>query len=58
MSVWNEITAYLHKRYGRPERVLDPAAGLGEFIVSSPAPERWAVDMVGHGLQPAPGLTI
>lgn len=58
MSVWNEITAYLHERYGRPERVLDPAAGLGEFIVSNPAPERWAVDMVDHGLQPAPGLTI
>ena len=26
-AVWNEIAAHIHERMGRPERVLDPAAG-------------------------------
>lgn len=58
LAVWSEITAYLHTRYHAPQRVLDPAAGLGEFIMSSPAPDRWAVDMVDHGLAPETGLRI
>jgi ubiquinone/menaquinone biosynthesis C-methylase UbiE len=32
----------------RPQRVLDPAAGRGEFIESVPAKETWAVDQVSH----------
>ncbi len=47
-AVWEEISAYLYERLGRPERVLDPAAGRGEFINAVPAPERWAVDQVAH----------
>ncbi len=33
---------------GNPARVLDPAAGMGEFIGTVQAEERWAVDMVAH----------
>ena len=33
---------------GRADRVLDPAAGRGEFINAVPAPERWAVDLVAY----------
>ncbi|MFN8026217.1 MAG: hypothetical protein U0W40_07660 [Acidimicrobiia bacterium] len=41
---------------GKPERVLDPAAGWGEFINGVPAPERWmvgAVEFPGHRRDPA-----
>lgn len=44
MEVWQEIASFLHGVMGRPRRVLDPAAGRGEFINAVPAPERWAVD--------------
>jgi SAM-dependent methyltransferase len=50
-AVWDEIAAYLYRRTGAPQRVLDPAAGQGEFITSVPAAERWAVDQVDHGLR-------
>jgi hypothetical protein len=46
LAVWGEIARYVHARMGAPERMLDPAAGRGEFIRSVPAAERWAVDMV------------
>src|SRR5919106_3537844 len=45
-AVWEPIAAYVYDRLGRPARVLDPAAGRGEFINSVPAAERWAVDQV------------
>src|ERR1019366_529296 len=38
----------LHELLGRPERVLDPAAGRCEFINAVPAIERWAVDAVDY----------
>lgn len=43
-GVWAEIAAFIHRQMGEPERVLDPAAGRGEFINAVPASERWAVD--------------
>jgi SAM-dependent methyltransferase len=46
VAVWNEIAAYVYDLMGRPERVLDPAAGWGEFINAVPAPERWMIDAV------------
>jgi SAM-dependent methyltransferase len=46
LAVWREIARYVHARMGAPERVLDPAAGRGEFIRSVPAAERWGVDLV------------
>ena len=56
-EVWGAIARYLHRRLGEPRRLLDPAAGLGEFIANSPAQDRWAVDMVDHGLTSIKGLT-
>lgn len=55
-DVWSAIARYVWIRAGRPERVLDPAAGIGEFIAEVPAPERWAVDLVDHGLSQLPGV--
>jgi 2-polyprenyl-3-methyl-5-hydroxy-6-metoxy-1,4-benzoquinol methylase len=47
-AVWEAVAAFLYERLGRPERVLDPAAGRGEFICAVPARERWGVDRVRH----------
>lgn len=47
-AVWREIAAFVHAQLGAPERVLDPAAGRGEFINAVPARERWAVDRVAY----------
>ncbi len=47
-AVWQEIAPWIHRAMGGPDRVLDPAAGRGEFINAVPAPERWAVDLVDY----------
>jgi SAM-dependent methyltransferase len=47
-AVWREIAAFIYRELDRPQRVLDPAAGRGEFINAVPARERWAVDRVVH----------
>jgi SAM-dependent methyltransferase len=47
-AVWDEIAPVVYRWLGQPERVLDPAAGRGEFIRAIPARERWAVDWVDH----------
>jgi len=47
-AAWREIAAHVYEELGRPQRVLDPAAGRGEFVNAVPAPERWAVDAVGY----------
>lgn len=47
-EVWKVISRHVHEAMGRPQRVLDPAAGRGEFINAVPAQERWAVDMVAY----------
>jgi len=57
-EVWTELAAFLSRRFGNPERVLDPAAGSGEFIASVPARERWAVDLVDHGLSALIGVNV
>jgi SAM-dependent methyltransferase len=46
--VWREISLFVYERLGRPEKVLDPAAGRGEFVNSIPATERWAVEAVDY----------
>src|SRR5258706_8958249 len=58
LRVWREISRWLHRRYGRPDKVLAPAAGMGEFIASVPAAERWAVDQVDHGLSGLEGVNV
>ncbi len=47
-AVWREIAPFIHQQLGAPERVLDPAAGRGEFINAVPARERWAIDQVAY----------
>jgi len=46
IAVWNEIAPFVYAKMGRPARVLDPAAGWGEFINAVPAQERWLIDAV------------
>jgi hypothetical protein len=43
-----EIARFMAKALDNPARVLDPAAGRGEFINAVPAEERWAVDQVEY----------
>jgi SAM-dependent methyltransferase len=57
-AVWREIARYIHSRMGAPDRVLDPAAGRGEFIAAVPAAERWAVDLVGQGVPESAGVKV
>jgi 2-polyprenyl-3-methyl-5-hydroxy-6-metoxy-1,4-benzoquinol methylase len=47
-AVWNEIAPHVHGLMGAPQKVLDPAAGRGEFIGAVPAKETWAVDAVSY----------
>lgn len=42
---WKEIASFITKELGSPEKLLDPAAGLCEFINHCPSTEKWAVDM-------------
>ena len=47
-AVWHEIAPFIHEPLGHPRKVLDPAAGRGEFINAVPAQERWAIDQVAY----------
>jgi 2-polyprenyl-3-methyl-5-hydroxy-6-metoxy-1,4-benzoquinol methylase len=57
-AVWGEIARYVHARMDSPERVLDPAAGRGEFISAVPAKERWGVDLVKQADLEAAGVNM
>jgi ubiquinone/menaquinone biosynthesis C-methylase UbiE len=46
VGVWREIAAQVDGWLGRPQRVLDVAAGHGEFITAIDAEEKWAIDTV------------
>jgi SAM-dependent methyltransferase len=48
VAVWQEIAPHVHGLMGSPQRLLDPAAGRGEFIGAAPAKETWAVDEVAY----------
>jgi SAM-dependent methyltransferase len=48
VAVWKEIGPHVHGVMGSPRKVLDPAAGRGEFIGAVPAEETWAVDEVSY----------
>jgi SAM-dependent methyltransferase len=43
-NVWKVVSQYVYKIANSPERVLDPACGIGEFINYCPAQEKWAAD--------------
>jgi SAM-dependent methyltransferase len=57
-AVWREIARYVHARMDAPQRILDPAAGRGEFITAVPAAERWGVDLVRQGDIEAAGVRM
>lgn len=48
--VWNEISKFIYRKLNSPGKILDPAAGLCEFINNIPSAERWAVDLNGEFL--------
>jgi ubiquinone/menaquinone biosynthesis C-methylase UbiE len=48
IEVWKHIAPHVHEIMGRPQKLLDPAAGRGEFIGAVPAKETWAVDAVAY----------
>ena len=48
IAVWREIAPHVHGLMDKPGKVLDPAAGRGEFIGAVPAAETWAVDEVSY----------
>jgi ubiquinone/menaquinone biosynthesis C-methylase UbiE len=45
-AVWNVIASDIYLRMGRPEIILDPAAGRCEFLEAVPSREKWGVDRV------------
>lgn len=49
-AVWNEIAMYVHSVLGKPNVLLDPAAGRCEFLRGLPGVERWAIDLADHSL--------
>jgi ubiquinone/menaquinone biosynthesis C-methylase UbiE len=44
-AVWTKISEFMFQKMGKPEKLLDPAAGLCEFINTVPSKEKWAVDI-------------
>jgi hypothetical protein len=58
-EIWKEIAPHVYGLMGHPARVLDPAAGRGEFINNIPATERWAVDSAVYPEhRPEPGTRV
>jgi SAM-dependent methyltransferase len=47
-EVWDEVAPFIWDRMRRPQRVLDPAGGRGEFVNAIAADERWLVDLIDH----------
>ena len=48
LAVWQQVAPHVWKIMGQPSRLLDPAAGRGEFISAAPAAETCAVDAVRY----------
>ncbi|MEJ7764183.1 MAG: class I SAM-dependent methyltransferase [Acidimicrobiales bacterium] len=57
-AVWGVLGPWLWAQMGRPQRVLDPAAGRFEFLNAIPAAERWAVDQVDTGFARDPTIRL
>jgi SAM-dependent methyltransferase len=59
IGVWQEIGPHVYGLMGSPRKLLDPAAGRGEFIDAVPAEETWAVDEVAYPeANHKPGTTV
>lgn len=57
-AVWGVLGPWLWARMGRPQTVLDPAAGRFEFLNAIAARERWAVDQVETGFARDPAIRL
>jgi SAM-dependent methyltransferase len=44
--IWTLIAEFFYKKLGKPQRILDSAGGMCEFINAVPSPEKWTVDIV------------
>ncbi len=44
--IWKVIAEFFYGIMGNPEKILDSAGGMCEFINAVPSKERWAVDIV------------
>jgi hypothetical protein len=42
---WEEIATFIYGKLSRPAKILDPAAGMCEFINAIPSEEKWAVEL-------------
>src|SRR5688572_26699387 len=42
---WEEIATFIYKKLGKPQVILDPAAGKCELINAIQSEEKWAVDL-------------
>ena len=56
-ATWALVTRWIESKLGNPKSVLDPAAGRGEFIISSRAAERWACDLSDQRTSWPTGIT-
>lgn len=45
IKVWKEIAHFLYEKMNCPKSILDPAAGMCEFLNQVPSGEKWGVDM-------------
>jgi ubiquinone/menaquinone biosynthesis C-methylase UbiE len=43
--VWKEVSEFIYKKLNSPDIIVDPAAGMCEFINNVPSTEKWAVDI-------------
>lgn len=43
--VWAEIANFIYKKLDQPSKIIDPAAGMCEFINLVPSSEKWVVDL-------------
>lgn len=44
--IWSIIANFFYGLLGKPQRILDSAGGMCEFINAIPSEERWTVDIV------------
>ena len=56
-ATWAIIAKWIERKLKNPKTVLDPAAGLGEFIIASSASERWACDLLDQRKSWPSGIT-
>lgn len=56
--VWGELAQFMHAKLGRPTSILDPAAGMCEFINAIPCTEKWGVDLNGSFIRAHAGKDV